>query len=156
MENQSGHEATFGRAQAAVGAYNQGMDENPYKAPVDAAGPVGSLSAPPRHAGLGAAAISIAVVAALVLIAASIAEIVAESFVPDDADIDSKVGISLLICGVGGYLSELVAIGLGIASLFQRRRKKLFGILGIAIAVITIWAMISGFVRMAIRVIADL
>ncbi|KWV13563.1 hypothetical protein [Xanthomonas translucens] len=92
----------------------------------------------PPYSGLGIASFAVSLIAAvltLVLVGICAALVYSQ---PDSLDDDSPlamlVGMAMLI----GIVAELAAAALGIGSLFQRDRRKLYGVLGLIFAIATL------------------
>ena len=113
------------------------MNDNPYLPPQVPSGPATSK----RYSGLGIAAFSIAIVIVLVEVVLIAITAVMERSGRLDENSSPVLGLGMIAVG---FLA-LTPIGLGIAALFQRGRKKLLPVLGIAISVFLL-AAISGLV----------
>ncbi|HET7655954.1 MAG TPA: hypothetical protein VFK18_03035 [Luteimonas sp.] len=96
-----------------------------------------------RHSGLGIASFITSLVAGLltfILIAAA-AMMVASSQGTFDETSPEAVGLGLGIMAL--LLVELVAVGLGIAGMLQKERKKLFAILGLVLSGLAILIVLA-------------
>lgn len=99
---------------------------------------------PLKHSGLGIASFLIAVtmLAAMIASFAAIIGLTADMFVgnewPDEQAVLDKSPIIVLFAFfiVGALLLDLVGATLGIVSLFQKNRRKLFGILGTVLSLL--------------------
>ena len=86
------------------------------------------------HSGLGISSFIIALLFCLTLVGLFITAGMMEMNSPDGIDEDSTATILLGIALISSFFAELLAIGLGIAGLIQRKRGRLFAILGLAIS----------------------
>jgi len=90
------------------------------------------------HSGLGISAFIISVGAGLLMFLVFVAAGVLETTTPGGMDEESVGALLVGLAMFGLLFLDLVAIGLGIAALFQKQRKKVFAVLGIIFAVSTI------------------
>jgi hypothetical protein len=115
----------------------------------------GGASRPLKHSGMGLASLIIGIFCSVwelvVIVIAGVLHNTPGRTAADKASQDTMVGG--LICG--SLVFVLVGLGLGIASLFQRDRKKILGILGVVfnglIILGVIGLMLLGFAVMAAR-----
>ncbi len=91
---------------------------------------------PAGHSRLGIASFALSLAMGAVLFQLVVILGVLESTTPGGLDEDSAVTIILGLLVIFSLFLDLVAFGLGIAGIFQHRRKKMFAILG---------AIFSGF-----------
>jgi hypothetical protein len=100
-----------------------------------------AMAAPEKHAELGIASLILSVLMGMALFVMFVIAGVMESSSPDGLDEESAGAMILgllLILGIG---FEFVALGLGLGSLFQPNRKKLLGILGLVISLLTLFVL---------------
>jgi hypothetical protein len=96
------------------------------------------VQASPKHSGIGIASFVISIVAGVaILIVFAIAGIL-EATTPGGMDEKSAAAILTGLCIIALILVDIVALGLGLAGLFQRDRKKLFAILGTVFSFATV------------------
>ncbi len=92
----------------------------------------------PPYSGLGIASFAVSLIAAvltLVLVGICAALVYSQpGSLDDDSPLAMLVGMAMLI----GIVAELAAAALGIGSLFQRDRRKLYGVLGLICAIATL------------------
>ena len=93
---------------------------------------------PMPHSGLGIASFALSILSGVVIFALVVTAAGVEASTPGGMDEDSALAVVLGLLMIGSVLLDFVALGLGIASLFQTTRKKIFGIFGIAITLATI------------------
>lgn len=103
-----------------------------------------------RHSRMGIASFVLSLVPGVLLVGLYRLVLFLVSRAPPGAD-ETGYGAGMIVLALLTTLSEIVALGLGIAGVVQRRRKRLFAFLGIAcsvffLAVINSWA---GFVDLA-------
>ncbi|WP_225209741.1 hypothetical protein [Xanthomonas bonasiae] len=99
--------------------------------------PMTSPTLPP-YSGLGIASFAVSLIAAvltLVLIGVCAALVYSQ---PDSLDEDSPLAMLVGMAMMVGVFAELAAAALGIGSLFQRDRRKLYGVLGLIFAIATL------------------
>lgn len=91
-----------------------------------------------RHSGLGIASFVLALIAgALLLLLVGVAALLAAA-TPGGIDEDSPAVVVLGLMIFGGLFVAVVALGLGIAGLFQPRRAKVFAVLGTVFSALAI------------------
>lgn len=98
----------------------------------------GNTFAAEKHSGLGVSSFVISVVIGILMFLLFVVAGVIETSTPGGMDEESAAA---MLVGTFMFLFlfiEMLAIGLGIAGLFQAGRKKVFAILGITCAVATI------------------
>ncbi|MBB5875244.1 MULTISPECIES: hypothetical protein [Xanthomonas] len=92
----------------------------------------------PPYSGLGIAAFAVSLIAAvltLALVGVSAALVYYQpASLDEDAPLAMLVGMAMMV----GVIAELAAAALGIGCLFQRDRRKLYGVLGLVFAVTTL------------------
>ena len=94
-----------------------------------------------KHSGLGIASFIISILSGimfcLVVGGAALLQVSTSGAIRSNATVMSILGLLIIVL----FLACLVALGLGISALFQKNRKKIFGILGVifSIAVIISW-----------------
>ncbi|KWV11761.1 hypothetical protein [Xanthomonas translucens] len=92
----------------------------------------------PPYSGLGIASFAVSLIAAvltLVLVGICAALVYSQ---PDSLDDDSPLAMLVGMAMMVGIVAELAAAALGIGSLFQRDRRKLYGVLGLIFAIATL------------------
>jgi len=87
------------------------------------------------HSGLGVSSFIIACIGAISMLAFIVAAAVIESSSPNGMDEDSAQAVMLGLGMIGTALVMLLSAGLGIASICQSTKKRLFGILGLCMSV---------------------
>ena len=91
------------------------------------------LQPSPKHSGLGIASFVISLAMAfflfLIVLAAAVIATVTRGDMPDTSPAAVIVGLVAVL----GLFGCVVGIGLGIAGMFQKNRKKVFSILGLII-----------------------
>ena len=95
-----------------------------------------------KHSGVGIAAFIISLLMGLITFIVVVIAGILESSSPggmDETSIEAAV-VGLLI--IGCILVQLVALGLGIAGLVQKNRKKLFAILGTVFSGMTLFGVV--------------
>ena len=102
------------------------LDFGPARRPEEVAAPAG-------HSRMGIASFVLAILVGLGIFAIIVVLGVMETSTPGGVD-ESSVVVGLLGLGIVlGLLINVVGLGLGVAGAIQRRRKKLFAILGIVL-----------------------
>tara|TARA_R110002111_G_scaffold244487_2_gene306725 strand:+ start:104 stop:475 length:372 start_codon:yes stop_codon:yes gene_type:complete len=100
------------------------------------------------HSGLGTSSFIIALLASVILTGMFVIAGVMEMNSPDGIDEESASTMLLGFALISAFFAELLAIGLGIAGLIQRKKGRLFAILGLCISsffvLITAGLMIIG------------
>ena len=95
-----------------------------------------SAPSPGHHTGLGLASTIVAALSGLLLLGVFGAGIYAEFMLPGGIDGVSEESLPFTIAVLAallGYGLACVGIGLGVGGLFQRDRKRTFGVLGVSI-----------------------
>ncbi len=103
-----------------------------------------------RHSRLGISSFILSFFPAVLLVGIGLLATYLISKQPPEADeVGYAFGMFILVALMA--LSELVALGLGIAGAFQRHRKRLFGFLGVACSILVLAVINSqlGFVDLA-------
>jgi len=88
-----------------------------------------------RQSGLGIASFIISLLGGFALFGLVCAATYLEMTQPGGLDEDSGEMVILVLLLLGGGFAELIALGLGIAALFQTDRKRTLAVLGIVFAV---------------------
>ena len=96
-----------------------------------------------EHSRMGIASFVMSVVPAVLFVGLVLLVLLLASMQPPGAD-ETGFGFLVLMLGLMTVLSELVALGLGIAGVFQRRRKRTFAFLGIVCSVL---ALVLGYAQ---------
>lgn len=91
-----------------------------------------------KHSGIGIAAFITSVVASIFLVLMVVVAGVMEVATPGGLNEESVPAMVLGLFIIVLLVMDLVALGLGIAGLFQKDRKKLFAILGTTFSAATI------------------
>jgi len=86
------------------------------------------------HSGLGVSSFILACLGSVSMFALIAFATVIELNSPDGLDEESTQAITLGLGMMGSALGLLLSAGLGIASLFQSSKKRIFGILGLCIS----------------------
>ena len=95
-----------------------------------------------KHSGLGVASFVISVITAVLAFLLIVGAGVLEVTTPGGVDEESAVAIVVGLLIIGCMVIDLVALGLGIAGLVQRDRKKVFAVLGTVFSAATILGII--------------
>ena len=96
-----------------------------------------------KHSGIGIASFSMSVGILIVTFVLVVVAGVMEASTPGGINEVSPAAIMLGLSIIGMVLLNIVAFGLGIGTMFQKDRKKLFGILGMSFSALTIVGIIS-------------
>ena len=96
-----------------------------------------------KHSGIGIASFAMALVVLIGTFALVVVAGVMEASTPGGINEESPAAIMLGLSIIGMMLLNIVAFGLGIGTLFQSGRKKLFGVLGMAFSALTIAGIVS-------------
>ena len=96
-----------------------------------------------KHSGLGIASFIISIVAALFIFILVVVAGVVETATPGGMDEDSAQAIIIGLFIIGTIFVDLVALGLGIAGLFIKERKKVFAILGTIFSAVTMLGTVA-------------
>lgn len=91
---------------------------------------------------MGIASFVLSFVPGLLLVALVALILLLASTQPPGAD-ETGYGAAVILLVLMTVLSEIVALGLGIAGALQRRRKRLFAFLGIACSVLAVVALFT-------------
>ena len=97
--------------------------------------PIAPVPAPPRHSGLGIAALILSVGSGIVLFLMIVIAGYAEMTTPGGMDQTAPATMLIGLGLIGAIALEVVALALGIAGTLQRDRRRLFPILGLVCAV---------------------
>ena len=98
-----------------------------------------------RHSGLGTAS---AIIALVLVISFFELFLIVGAITKTSADLlteDSSVTITIALLVILGLAASLVGIGLGIAGVFQRNRRKVFALLGVlfnAVIIRVVWELV--------------
>lgn len=87
--------------------------------------------APVKHAGLGIASFIISLIIGLAEFVLVIIAGVMQATTPGGINETAPVAIFLGMLLIGGIVVCLIGLGLGIAGVLQKDRKKIFGVLGL-------------------------
>jgi hypothetical protein len=93
---------------------------------------------PLPHSRFGVASFVLAVVTGILLFVLCAIAGIMETTAPGGIDENSPVMIVLGLLLIGGLFVELLAVALGVAGLFERRRMKVFAVLGAALGAIAL------------------
>jgi len=96
-----------------------------------------------KHSALGIAAFIIAVVAGILMFLAIVVAGVMEAATPGGIHEHSAGAVLLGVFIIALWLLDVVAIGLGIAGLVQKDRKKVFPVLGVVFGAATILGTVA-------------
>lgn len=96
-----------------------------------------------EHSGLGIASFVLSIVPAVLLAGLVPLVLLLASMQPPGADETGYAGLMLLLVLMTA-LSELVALGLGIAGVIQGQRKRTFALVGLACSVLVLAVIHSG------------
>ncbi|NJK90634.1 MAG: hypothetical protein HC904_01655 [Blastochloris sp.] len=101
-----------------------------------------------KHSGLGICSFIVSLASAVLMFALFVVAGVMESATPGGIDEKAPATVVLGLFIIGALMLELVALIFGIVTLFQKDRKKLFGILGVvfsgAVILLTLGLMVLG------------
>ncbi|MEK7780924.1 MAG: hypothetical protein AAB370_05430 [Verrucomicrobiota bacterium] len=107
----------------------------------------------PKHSGWGITSFSISLLVGFLIFVTLIVAGVMQARTPEGMDENSPVTIFIGLAIIGLLLLDLLAIGFGVVGLLQRNTKKVFAILGIVFAALTLLGTIAliifGNARMA-------
>jgi hypothetical protein len=98
---------------------------------------------PMKHSGIGIASFTMSLGILVVTFILVVIAGVMEASTPGGIDEESPAAIMLGLGIIGMVVLNVAAFGLGIGTLFQRTRKKLFGVLGMTFSALTIIGIIS-------------
>jgi len=98
---------------------------------------------PMKHSGIGIASFAMSVGILIVTFVLVVVAGVMEASTPGGINEESPAAIMLGLSIIGMVVLNIVAFGLGIGTIFQKDRKKLFGVLGMAFSALTIIGIIS-------------
>ena len=91
-----------------------------------------------KHSGIGIASFIISIVVGLLIFIVFIVAGVLAASTPGGIDEESALSIIIGLFIIAFILADLVALGLGIAGLVQKNRKKIFAVLGTIFSSVTI------------------
>jgi len=98
---------------------------------------------PMKHSGIGIASFALSIGILIVTFILVVVAGVMEASTPGGINEESPAAIMLGLAIIGMVVLNVVAFGLGIGSMFQKDRKKLFGVLGMTFSALTIIGIIS-------------
>lgn len=90
----------------------------------------GGIGREDKHSRMGIASLVLAILVGVLVFLIIGGAGVLEASTPGGMDEDSPLVVLIGFAVIGCLLANLVGLGLGIAGMIQRRRKKLFAILG--------------------------
>ncbi len=96
-----------------------------------------------KHSGMGIASFATSVVVGLLIIVCYLAIIAKAVATGGTLDKHSSFAIISGMIVIGLLLCDLIALGLGIAGIFEKKRKKIYAILGTIISAVIILMVIS-------------
>ena len=96
-----------------------------------------------KHSGMGIASFATSVVVGLLIIVCYIAIVAKTVATGGTLDKHSSFAIISGMIVIGLLLCDLIALGLGIAGIFEKKRKKIYAILGTIISAVMILMVIS-------------
>ena len=96
-----------------------------------------------KHSGLGIASFVISIPTGIAILVLCVIAGVIEVTTPGGMDDKSAEAVVLGLSIFAFIFVDLFAVGLGIAGLIQRNRKKIFAILGMLLSLLTIVGVIS-------------
>lgn len=91
-----------------------------------------------KHSGLGIASFVLGIVVGVLVFLMVVVAGAMQASTPGGIDEQSPVAVVLGLFILGLLALDMVALGLGIGSLFQSDRKKIFGVLGTLFSALTI------------------
>ncbi len=94
-----------------------------------------------KHSGFGIASFAMALTFAIGLLALVITAGVIETNTPGGMDEESTTAIIIGLLLFAGVFAEILALILGIVGVAQSSRKKVFGILGICVSMLTMFCI---------------
>jgi len=97
----------------------------------------------PKHSGFGTASFILACVMTVCLVALVVAIGILATSTPGEVNGESPIAVALGLGILGTLAVEVFAVGLGVAGLLQRDRKKVFAVLGLIISSITVLGVLS-------------
>jgi mannose/fructose/N-acetylgalactosamine-specific phosphotransferase system component IIC len=95
------------------------------------------------HSGFGIASFVIACLAGMFELAVIVYAGLLQTTTPGGMDENSPQVIVIGLAAIGGMALDLLAIGLGVAGLFQRGRSKTFAVLGVVLGTVILLGMIG-------------
>jgi ABC-type transport system involved in multi-copper enzyme maturation permease subunit len=95
-----------------------------------------------EHSRMGIASFVLSFVPALLLVVLVALILLLSGMAPPGAD-ETGFGFGIIMLVLMTLLSEIVALGLGIAGALQRRRKRLFALFGIVCSVLVLVALFT-------------
>lgn len=87
-----------------------------------------------KYSGLGIAAFVVSLVAGAFMLGLVVVSAMLGHYQPDSLDEDSPIAMLVGLLMFAAIVCDLCAAAMGIGSLFQRDRKKLYGVLGLVFA----------------------
>ncbi|MEM6690323.1 MAG: hypothetical protein AAF664_12895 [Planctomycetota bacterium] len=96
-----------------------------------------------KHSSLGITSFVIAILAGIGIFALVLAAGVMEASTPGGIDDESSQAMIIGLGIIGGVALNLLGTALGIGSLFQRNRSKIFGIIGLALNLLIMIGIVS-------------
>lgn len=96
-----------------------------------------------KHSGIGIASFAMSLGILIVTFVLVVVAGVMEASTPGGISEESPAAIMLGLSIIGMVVLNIVAFGLGIGTMFQKDRKRLFGILGMTFSALTIVGIIS-------------
>lgn len=96
-----------------------------------------------KHSGIGIASFAMSLGILIVTFILVVIAGVMEASTPGGINEESPAAIMLGLAIIGMVVLNVIAFGLGIGTMFQSDRKKLFGVLGMTFSALTIVGIIS-------------
>lgn len=96
-----------------------------------------------KHSGIGIASFAMSLGVLIVTFVLVVVAGVMEASTPGGINEESPAAIMLGLAIIGMVLLNIVAFGLGVGTMFQKDRKRLFGVLGMTFSALTIVGIIS-------------
>lgn len=96
-----------------------------------------------KHSGIGIASFAMSLGILIVTFVLVVIAGVMEASTPGGINEESPAAIMLGLGIIGMVVLNVIAFGLGIGTMFQQDRKKLFGVLGMTFSALTIVGIIS-------------
>ncbi len=96
-----------------------------------------------KHSGFGIASFTASLTLGVLMLALIIVASVLESSSPGGMDEESPEAITIGLLIIGAILGQLLALILGIVGVAQSSHKRIFGVLGISISLITLFLTLS-------------
>jgi hypothetical protein len=106
-----------------------------------------------KHSRMGVASFVISLVAGIAMLALFIVAGMLHRYHQQDGQYPGQVMVGLVMIFL--FFAELVAVGLGIASVCEKGRKKVFGILGLSFSALTVLGAV-GLIVLGLKMVGKI